>query len=794
MYLYDNLSNEVRSCLTETGLYDAKRLYAVDKFLNSKLELRCPWCGKIYFKSYKTIQKTGAICLSCIKSSVAPEYSLAAVSPYVANMYDQADNGIYKIPSDRLNPGSCTRKVNFLCERGHTWASFPSVVVDSVMNRHMTGCPVCSNRRIQVGSNDFESKFPEYSKFWSSKNKLKPDEVIATSTKKFWFSCPKEGHGDYQQILASVTKTGLHCPVCENRKVLTGYNDFATKAPKLSSIWAYDLNNGIKPTDVIYGSASSFWFRCNQGHEFQKPLYIIIESEGQETMGCPYCNGSSVLQGYNDFKSKYPELAEMWDYSKNIEVPENVYYRSNSYFWFKCKKAGHEFRKMPVDLIEAQDKRSAGCPVCAGRISVVGSSDYYIAEDERMEKRKNWVVSNILNKEVLPRFFTSDVFGEFKCDQGHLYKRNWANIRRYGYSCPVCTGHVLVKGFNDFETCRPDLLKYWDYTSNNILPSECTKSSSEEVSWLCVKCGASFRQRINTRITTRGLCPNCAESYSRSFAEKEIADFIAGYVDVETNVKVNGKELDIYIPSLKIAFEYNGLYYHSEEKGKDKEYHFLKYVACMNAGITLYAIWEDDYNFKKERVLSWIKEKIGVADERKVNARDCTLVNVNVEDAKEFLQKYHIQGNSPLSIHIGLLDKCGELVSVLSYVEQGDSLVIRRYCTSCNVRGGFSKLLKHLEASSNVKYIVTFSDNAVSYGKLYSSTGFVPVELLDPDYSYIYKDMRYHKFNFRKERFDKDPELKYEEGLTESELAELNGLRRVWDYGKVKWVKVVEKL
>lgn len=54
---------------------------------------------------------------------------------------------------------------------------------------------------------------------------------------------------------------------------------------------------------------------------------------------------------------------------------------------------------------------------------------------------------------------------------------------------------------------------------------------------------------------------------------------------------------------------------------------------------------------------------------------------------------------------------------------------------------------------------------------------------------YVVKGERKHKFGYRLKRFRNDPELQYEEGLTERELAELNGLNRIWAAGKIKWVK-----
>ena len=50
---------------------------------------------------------------------------------------------------------------------------------------------------------------------------------------------------------------------------------------------------------------------------------------------------------------------------------------------------------------------------------------------------------------------------------------------------------------------------------------------------------------------------------------------------------LNGKEIDIYVASLKLGIEYNGVRWHSEQFGKDKNYHIDKLNKCNEQGINL---------------------------------------------------------------------------------------------------------------------------------------------------------------------------------------------------------------
>ncbi len=90
---------------------------------------------------------------------------------------------------------------------------------------------------------------------------------------------------------------------------------------------------------------------------------------------------------------------------------------------------------------------------------------------------------------------------------------------------------------------------------------------------------------------------------------------------------------------------------------------------------------------------------------------------------------------------------------------------------------------------------VSFAAQDVSYGKLYEASGFVAESTVEPDYSYAGPSTnwrRRNKQNYSKAAFRKSDALLYQEGVTERVLASMNGLERVWDCGKIKYVKTVK--
>lgn len=241
----------------------------------------------------------------------------------------------------------------------------------------------------------------------------------------------------------------------------------------------------------------------------------------------------------------------------------------------------------------------------------------------------------------------------------------------------------------------------------------------------------------------------------------------------------------------KIAVEYNGLYWYSEQFSKGKEYRHSKWEALRKIGYQLIQIWEDDWKRSPKIVKSMLLHKLGKSDSTKIFARKTTATKISRTEAVNFLDAYHIQGSPPASQFYGLRDETNSLCAVIAVRKDGKMIDVVRYATSGNVVGGFTKLLRFVEISLNPSGFVTFSDHCVSDGGLYASTGFVVDKELPPDYHYLVNNKREHKANYRLKRFREDPSLKWEEGLSERELAILNGIHRIWDAGKIRWVKML---
>lgn len=299
---------------------------------------------------------------------------------------------------------------------------------------------------------------------------------------------------------------------------------------------------------------------------------------------------------------------------------------------------------------------------------------------------------------------------------------------------------------------------------------------------------------FTVRWLARNMTPLLPEGRDKgtSRLEKSVGEFIRGVYQGEVQERVRSLiaplEVDFYFPELRMAVEVNGLYWHSEKFGKDRNYHRRKYLACRAQGVQLVQVWEDDWYHRREVVESMLRHRLGGSGPG-IGARKTRVVSVDVSAAREFMDAFHIQGFVGATWHWGL-EGPGGLVAVLSVVgKTGGDIEIVRYATAQSVPGGFTKLLSQVEKEVHPMSIKTFSDCEVSDGALYARSGFLVDGELPPDYSYVFSGRREHKFNFRKSRFQSNPNLLFEEGLTETQLAALNGINRVWDSGKVRWIK-----
>lgn len=318
------------------------------------------------------------------------------------------------------------------------------------------------------------------------------------------------------------------------------------------------------------------------------------------------------------------------------------------------------------------------------------------------------------------------------CDKGHEWEETPRHRIQNATNCPYCSNHRILEGYNDLATTTPELLKEWDSVKNVIQPTEVGSGSAQKVWWKCDK-GHEWEARVVDRTYYKTDCPYCVRARDSSKPEKELLQYLKKtQLNIIPNDRsvLNGRGLDLYVPEKHIAIEYNGLYWHSEATGKEKEYHYQKWVECRNKGIQLITVWEDDWLRNPELVKTMLAYKLGLQQGNRVYGRNTRIVPITAPEALLFLNQHHIQGSIAGSIRVGLEEKTtGTLVVVMVFKhETPTTLNLLRYATSASVIGGFSKLLQYVAREYTPASIVTFSDHMVSNSGLYEKNGFVAVK------------------------------------------------------------------
>ncbi len=114
----------------------------------------------------------------------------------------------------------------------------------------------------------------------------------------------------------------------------------------------------------------------------------------------------------------------------------------------------------------------------------------------------------------------------------------------------------------------PHLVKEWHPSKNEkLLPKDFTYGSKKKIWWLCSK-GHSFYQAIKNRTGQNQNCPNCAKHSS----EQEIrilTELKYIFDDVKSRHKINGREVDVFLPSINLGIEYDGNYWHRDKENVD---------------------------------------------------------------------------------------------------------------------------------------------------------------------------------------------------------------------------------
>jgi hypothetical protein len=502
------------------------------------------------------------------------------------------------------------------------------------------------------------------------------------------------------------------------------------------------------------------------------PFYVKPNAHTKSKSGCAKCGheqrASNNRKSTQEFIKQAKQIhGDLYDYS------DVIYVRPHDKVKIICADHG-AFEQPPVAHLTGKH----GCPRCGtnARADSTRKTTNTFIEQAHAIHNGAYLYNNAEYKSNHEKVtITCTTHGEFE-------QRPARHLT--GDGCPSCVGITMNSILSQTEqfidkASQVHNSKY-DYTKVNY------SGGQSKVTIICPTHG-EFCQRPSVHMFGNG-CPSCGVTISAG--EQELTDYITS-LDVVTEQSnrtlIPPYELDVMLPDHNIAIEYCGLRWHSEQLGRDRHYHKRKMDLCAKQNIQILTIYEYEWQQRQEQVKRKIAHMLNKSTEPTIYARKCSIIALSGSQKRKFFDDNHIQGDGPGSITVGLMYN-NVIVAAMCFIKQKTQHYLNRYATSCKVPGGFSKLLKHFQQTYNWTTLTSFADLRWSTGQLYKTTSWTLDCIIPPDYSYSADGRsRSHKFNYRRKNL---PRLltDFNPSLSERENCDNNGIYRIWDCGKLRYV------
>lgn len=588
------------------------------------------------------------------------------------------------------------------------------------------------------------------------------------SSAKVKIICPV--HGVFEQV-ASSHMMGFGCQKCgatetwKKRERLTT-EEFIAKSREIHGD-KYDYSK-----TVYEGSHKNVCIICPIHGEFWQNPHVHLRGQG-----CDKCGDIIISEKLSMGKEEFIRRATE-KHNGKYKYPEYIEYKNNvTKVPIICSVHG-EFWQAPANHL-----KGAGCPKCA----LEGLKKPKVSKEEFIRKSMDVHYGKYCYSDVLYRGMHTKV--KIICPKHGEFWQLPAN-HVIGQGCPKCGDEStatkkMMTGEEFIIRCRD--AHNGKYTYNKLS----YKGISHDIIVTCPKHG-DFCINAAAHLYSKHGCPKCSNQISKG--ENEIFKLIKKIDnDCKQRVKsiIKPYEIDIYAPSYKIGIEYDGLLWHSDFYGKDESYHLSKTEKCLENGIRLIHIFEDEWAEKKEIVESRLNSLFGVYQSR-IYARQCEVKCLDSKTASIFLKNNHLQGNVSSPIRYGLYYK-GELVAVMTFGKLRKNLGSKsrdgeyemlRFCTKLNtaIVGGASKLLKRFIRDYNPIRVLSYADRRWSDGNLYVKLGFKHIRNSRPGYFYLINRKRENRFKYRKSELVKQG---FDKDKSEHEIMRERGIPRIYDCGNM---------
>jgi len=522
-----------------------------------------------------------------------------------------------------------------------------------------------------------------------------------------------------------------------------------------------------------------------------KSFFVTPNDHLSKKVGCQTCARGritkAVQERYKDVGKEHLETARkvhnnFYDYSKVI------YTGCNDKVIIGCPKHGN-FEM----LLDNHATQKQGCPDCGRESSAKTRSlkldDFITRSIETHGKLYAYdkVTENILSN--------GSSIVEIYCKKCKKYFPQQAKIHIAGSGCTICyreqSAIDRALTTEEFITRSQKVhgMNKYDYSMTQYI------NNRKKVKIKCNDCNYIFATIPSDHMGKASGCPKCSNLISNP--EKEIVEFLKslnivieeGTREIIRNPNNARKwELDIFLPEYNVAIEFNGIYYHSTARQNNINFHKEKTDACLEKGIFLLHIFEDDFNAKKDLIFARIKQLIGKS--KPILFEQIEVKTIDVSLASEFLNNNHIHGATKATFHYGLFQK-NILISVTGFLKgrkgtkNSNKYEIVRHATNRHVVDSLEIVLKEFKNNFS-ETLYTFCDNSFYSYQDYVKVGFIKIRKTLPDYKYVVKSKRENKSQWKKQDIKiKLPDI-YSDNKTIKEMMLEAKIYKIYDCGQTR--------
>ena len=324
-----------------------------------------PQCGHVWQARVRA-RVSGSGCPVCVGQLVVrDENDLSTTHPHLVKQWHPDNN--CEITPESVTAGS-DKKVWWVGPCGHEWRAS---IGHRVRGR---GCPVCGNDTIVAGVNDLATTHPDLAREWhpEKNGQLTPADVVAGASEKFWWH-GKCGH-EWEANLSNRSRLGAGCPICAGIQVLPGFNDLATRYPRIASEWHSSRNGDLLPEQVSPGSRRIVWWLGTEcGHEWEQRIQHRIRGHGCTVCWEPWSRGEKQVVQF--VSREFPDLTLIENFrgsflgvlELDIYIPElRIGIEFNGEYW-------HDETRDP-SIRERHRRKQNRCDEAGVRLAVVWES------------------------------------------------------------------------------------------------------------------------------------------------------------------------------------------------------------------------------------------------------------------------------------------------------------------------------------------------------------------------------------------------------------------------------------